>query len=129
MIVRELVTRLGFSVNDTKLKSYERGIGNIKTQADSAANAFRGMFAAFIGFQGLKSLANTADEMQSLEARIGMLPQTVGDAADSFNEISKCSLSGTSISRLLQPSSSSPPQLPGTPANPGALVVALPSAS
>lgn len=89
MIVRELVTKLGFQVDNAKLKGYERGINNIKTQADSAANAFRGMFAAFVGFQGLKSLANTADEMQNLESRIGMLPQTVGSAGEAFDEVAK----------------------------------------
>lgn len=89
MVVRELVTRLGFNVDNNKLKGYERSIGNIKTQADSAANAFRGMFAAFVGFQGLKSLANTADNMQNLEARVSQLPQTVGDSADAVNELAK----------------------------------------
>lgn len=82
-----MITRLGFSVNESQLKGYERGITNIKSRADEAANSFRNMFAAFVGFQGLKSLANTADEMQSIEARIGKLPQTVGTAAESFDAV------------------------------------------
>lgn len=87
MIVRELLTKLGFQTDQATLNKYERSVGNIKSRADEAANSFRNMFAAFIGFQGLKSLANTADEMQSLEARIGKLPQTVGSAADAFDAV------------------------------------------
>jgi len=87
MIVRELLTKLGFQVNDQKLKKYEQSTNNIKRSANDAANAFRGMFAAFVGFQGLQTLANTADTVQSLEARIGMLPQTVGDAGAAFDDV------------------------------------------
>jgi tape measure domain-containing protein len=89
MIVRELVTRLGFSVNDGQMKRYESGVNNIKSSAEGAANSFRNMFAAFVGFSALQSLAKTADSMQSLEARIGMLPQTVGEAGDAFDIIAR----------------------------------------
>lgn len=89
MIVRELVTRLGFSVADGNLKKYESGVNNIKNSAEQAANSFRNMFAAFLGFSALQSLANTADTMQSLEARVGMLPQTVDDAGTAFDTVAK----------------------------------------
>ena len=88
MVVRELLTRLGFAVNDSKLKQYERGTNNIKSSAESAAASFRNMFAAFAGFQAIKSLSQVADKMQSMEARIGMLPQTVGDAGAAFDTVS-----------------------------------------
>ena len=87
MVVRELLTKLGFQTDVATLNKYERSVTNIKSRADEAANSFRNMFAAFVGFQGLKSLANTADEMQSIEARIGKLPQTVGSAAESFDTV------------------------------------------
>lgn len=87
MIVRELVTRLGFAVNDSNLKKYESGVNNIKSSAEGAANSFRNMFGAFLGFSALKSIAHTADTMQSLEARVGMLPQTVGAAGDAFDTV------------------------------------------
>lgn len=87
MVVRELLTRLGFAVNDSKLKQYERGTNNIKSSAESAAASFRNMFAAFAGFQAIKSLSQVADKMQSLEARIGMLPQTVGDTGAAFDVV------------------------------------------
>jgi len=83
------VTRLGFAVNDGNLKKYESGVNNIKNSAEQAANSFRNMFAAFIGISALKSIVNTADHMQSLQARIGMLPQTVGEAADAFDSVAK----------------------------------------
>jgi len=89
MIVRELVTRLGFAVNDGNLKKYESGVNNIKSSAENAANSFRNMFGAFLGLSALKSIATTADTMQSLEARVGMLPQTVGAAGDAFDIIAR----------------------------------------
>lgn len=87
MIVRELVTRLGFSVQDANLKKYESGVNNIKRSAENAASSFRNIFAAFVGFSALKSIANTADQMQSMEARVGMLPQTIGEAGTAFDEV------------------------------------------
>jgi tape measure domain-containing protein len=89
MIVRELVTRLGFSVQDSQLKKYEQGTDNIKKKAEAAAVSFRNIFAAFAGVAAVRSLATIADSMQSLESRIGMLPQTMGDTASAFDEIAK----------------------------------------
>lgn len=87
MIVRELVTRLGFSVQDANLKKYESGVNNIKNSAEAAADSFRNMFAAFLGFSALKSLGDTADKMQSMQARVGMLPQTIGEAGEAFDVV------------------------------------------
>lgn len=87
MIVRELLTRLGFAVNDSQLKKYERGTQNIKQAADGAAESFRNMFLAFASGAALNQLSRTADMMQSLEARVGLLPQTVGDVGDAFDRV------------------------------------------
>ena len=89
MIVRSLLTTLGFQVNESQLNKYERSIGNIKSRADEAANSFRNMFAAFVGFQGLKSLVNVADEFQNIRSRIALMQQTEGEAADTFDIVSK----------------------------------------
>ena len=89
MIVRELLTRLGYAVNETQLNRYQAATNNIRQQADGAAEAFRNMFLAFAGFGAIKSIAKTADDMQSLEARIGMLPQTVTSAADAFDVVAQ----------------------------------------
>ncbi|MBX9771686.1 MAG: tape measure protein [Candidatus Obscuribacterales bacterium] len=87
MIVRELVTRLGFAVNDSQLTKYQRGTENIKRSAEGAAESFRNMFVAFAGFSLLRGISNTADEMQNLEARLAGLPQTVGDVGEAFGEV------------------------------------------
>lgn len=89
MVVRELITRLGFNVQEGQLRKYQQGTENIKRSAEGAADAFRNMFVAFVGFNALRSLANTADQMQSLQARIGLLPQTVGDAGEAFDLVAK----------------------------------------
>jgi len=87
MIVRELLTRLGFSVDQSKLAGYNGAINNIKARAQEAQDSVAGIFSAFAAFASLKSIGKTADEMQSLEARIGMLPQTIGSAGDAFDKI------------------------------------------
>jgi len=87
MIVRELVTKLGFQVDESKMNGYNRKVDNIKNSADAAANSLRGMLAAFVGLSAIKSISDTADKMQSMEARVGMLPQTITSAADAFDTV------------------------------------------
>lgn len=89
MIVRELLTKIGFSVNDANLRKYERSVDNIKESAQQAADAFTSMVAAFAGFAALQSLANVADQMQSIETRLGMLPQSVDGAAAAFDYVAE----------------------------------------
>lgn len=89
MIVRELLTKIGFSVNDANLRKYERGVDNIKESAQQAADAFTGMLAAFAGLAALQGLARVADQMQSLETRLGMLPQSVDGAASAFDYVAE----------------------------------------
>lgn len=87
MVVRELLTRLGFQVQEGDLRRYERGTNNIKRSAEGAADAFRNMFAAFVGVSAIRSLANVADTMQSLQSRVGLLPQTLGDVGTAFDTV------------------------------------------
>jgi len=75
-IVRELITRFGFNVDST-------------TKVESSINRLSGMLSGLAAFASLRALAGVADSMQSLEARIGMLPQTIGDVGAAFNEVSK----------------------------------------
>lgn len=86
-VVRELLTRLGFDVDRASAQKGEQAITRIRDQANDAANMVRGMLAAFVGFQGLKGLANVADTMQSLETRMGMLPQSTEGAAAAFDHV------------------------------------------
>lgn len=98
MIVRELITRLGFSLNQTQLNNAEKGVKRVKDQAEQAATAFRNMAAAVVSFATVKAIINIADEMQNIRTRIGQLPQTVGDAGDAFDEVARrASASGVKI--------------------------------
>lgn len=78
MIVRELITRFGFNVDQTGVNRVEGSI-----------NRLSGMLSGLAAFASLRALSRVADSMQSLEARIGMLPQTIGDVGAAFNEVSK----------------------------------------
>lgn len=89
MVVRDLLVRLGFSLDQSSVRKAEGSIQNIKSAADSAAQSFQAMFAAFVGFSAIKSIAKAADDMQSLEARVSMLPQTVGDTAEAFDMVTQ----------------------------------------
>ena len=97
-VVRDLVTRLGFQVDPRGKARADGAIDGIKKRANDAAVQVRAMLAAFVGFQGLKSIANIADQMQSIEARLGMLPQSADGAAASFEHIAeRASNAGQSI--------------------------------
>jgi tape measure domain-containing protein len=78
MIVRELITKFGFNV-DTSAQS----------RVESSINRISGLLSGIAAFASLRALANVADSMQSLEARIGMLPQTIGNVGDAFNEVAR----------------------------------------
>lgn len=85
--VRELITRLGFQTDTSQLRRYEQSTDNIRRSAEGAATAFQQMFAAFVGFSAIKSIVGIADQMQSLQFRIGELPQTVVTAAQAFDTV------------------------------------------
>lgn len=85
MIVRELITKLGFSLNQSQLNTAERATERLKERANEASNTFRNIVLAIGSFATFKGLVNVADNMQSIRARIGMLPQTIGEAATSFD--------------------------------------------
>jgi tape measure domain-containing protein len=89
MIVRELITRLGFSVDNSALDRVDGRLHRIKGEAESAANAFAAIGAAIAGFAAARGIVAVADMMQSLQARIGMLPQTIGDAAEAFDRVAE----------------------------------------
>lgn len=98
MIVRELITRLGFSLNQSQLNNAERATERVKDRAEQAASAFRNIVAAVASFATVKSIITIGDEMQSIRTRIGQLPQTLGEAGDAFDEVAKrASASGVKI--------------------------------
>jgi tape measure domain-containing protein len=87
MIVRELITKLGFKVDGTTLGQGEKAVDGLRDRADRAADAIRNIFFALAGGAAVKSVIAIGDEMQSLRARIGMLPQTVGDATAALDQV------------------------------------------
>jgi len=89
LIVRELITRLGFSLNQTQLNNAEKATERVKARAEQAAAAFRNIAISIASFATIKNIVSIADEMQSIRTRIGMLPQTMGDAGDAFDEVAK----------------------------------------
>lgn len=94
MIVRELITRLGFSLNQSQLNNAERAAERIRDRAEQAAAAFRNVVAAVASL----AIIRVGDEMQSIRTRIGQLPQTIGDAGEAFDEVAKrASAAGVSI--------------------------------
>ncbi len=98
MIVRELITRLGFSLNQSQLNNAEKGVERVKDSAERAAAAFRNIATAVASFATVKAIINIGDEMQNIRTRIGQLPQTVGDAGDAFAEVAaRASASGVKI--------------------------------
>lgn len=89
MVVRELITRLGFKTDDAQLKKAEQGIDRLKNQANGLSLSFQNIFRGFLGFQAVKSIVQIGDDMQSMRTRIGMLPQTLGDAGDALDNVAK----------------------------------------
>ena len=89
MIVRELITKLGFSVDDAGMRKAEAGVDKIKKQANYAAQALMGVGAALAGAAWAKSAIAIADSMQNVRSRIGMLPQTIGDVGEAFDEVGR----------------------------------------
>jgi tape measure domain-containing protein len=98
MIVRELITRLGFSTNTAQLNNAETATERLKDRAEQAAGAFRNIVAAVASFATVKAIIGIADEMQNIRTRVGQLPQTVGDAGVAFDEVAaRASAAGVKI--------------------------------
>lgn len=98
MIVRELITRLGFATDMRGVRGAEQATQRIQERANSAAAAMRNIFLAIGGTAVVRQLVTIGDAMQSMEARIGMLPQTLGDAGAAFDTVAaRASAGRTSI--------------------------------
>jgi tape measure domain-containing protein len=89
MIVRELITRLGFQVNQQQLTQAEKGVQRVKDGAERMASAVRNAMAVFGGGFAVKALLNTADQMQSFRSRLEMLPQTITDSGEAFDVVAQ----------------------------------------
>lgn len=98
MIVRELITRLGFRFDKAQADKAAQATNALKRQAESTANSFRTLATTLVSAFAVQRLVAVADEMQNIRSRIGMLPQTVGDVGAAFDEAAKhASAAGVSI--------------------------------
>lgn len=88
MVIRELLIRLGLTGSDTVGRGLDRVDGKVDKTIQSFS-ALGGVLATVFGAVTISNIAKTADSMQSFEARIGMLSQTVTDSATAFDEVAK----------------------------------------
>lgn len=98
MIVRELITRMGFGLDQASLNNVEKGTQRVKDRANEAASAFRNVVVAFASVATVRAIINIADEMQNVRSRIAQLPQTIGEVGAAFDVIAAhASASGMKI--------------------------------
>lgn len=88
MVIRELLIRLGLTGSDTVGKGLDKVDGKVDKTIQSF-NALGGVLATVFGAVTISNIAKTADTMQSLESRVGLLPQTVGDVGEAFDAVAK----------------------------------------
>lgn len=78
MIVRELVTRLGFQTDTNSLQKYESAVDGAKRSTERAASAMKAAFG-LIGVAGIaafgRKLAEVGDRINTLQARLASLSQ------------------------------------------------------
>lgn len=78
MIVRELVTRLGFQTDTASLQKYEGAVDQAKRSTEKAASAMKAAFA-LVGVAGLaafgRKLAEVGDRINTLKDRLKSLSQ------------------------------------------------------
>lgn len=78
MIVRELVTRLGFQTDTHSLQKYEGAVDQAKRSTEKAASAMKAAFA-LVGVAGLaafgRKLAEVGDRINTLKDRLKSLSQ------------------------------------------------------
>lgn len=88
MVIRELLIRLGLTGSDSVGRGLDRVDGKVDKTIQSF-NALGGVLATVFGAVTISNIAKTADEMQSLEARIGMLPQTITTGGEAFDTVAQ----------------------------------------
>lgn len=88
MVIRELLIRLGLNGGAQVNRELDKVDGGVNKTMQSFS-ALGGVIAGVFGALTISNIAKTADTMQSLESRIGLLPQTVGDVGAAFDEVAK----------------------------------------
>lgn len=80
--------RLGLNGGAQVNRELDKVDGGVNKTMQSFS-ALGGVIAGVFGALTISNIAKTADTMQSLESRIGLLPQTVGDVGAAFDEVAK----------------------------------------
>ncbi|CAI2787769.1 Phage-related minor tail protein [Serratia ficaria] len=88
MVIRELLIKLGLNGGAQVNRELDRVDSGVNKTMQSF-NALGGVIAGVFGALTISNIAKTADTMQYLESRIGLLPQTVGDVGAAFDEVAK----------------------------------------
>lgn len=86
MIVRELITRLGFSIDDAKLKNYEAR-AHRATESFSAMSGVFGAVVAGMAAVGIGQIAKISDEWSNMEARIGNTTKSMEEQTAVMDQI------------------------------------------
>lgn len=86
MIVRELLTRLGFTIDDAKLKNYEAR-AHRATESFSAMSGVFGAVIAGMAAVGVGQIARISDEWSNMESRIGLVTKSAEEQAKVTEEI------------------------------------------
>lgn len=87
MIVRELLTRLGWSVDTAGAQKYDNALNKVNRQAMAVTTTLQGMMAAAAAAFSVSAIGKTLDAASSLEAQIAQLPQTIKSSGDAFNDV------------------------------------------
>ena len=87
MVVRELLTKIGFNLDNGSLNRAESATNRLKKKAQDTADSFKNILLGYFGVQAVKSLVMVGDEVQSIEARLSMLPQATDGAAAAFDHL------------------------------------------
>ena len=72
MIVRELLTSLGFKIDNSSLKKYDKMLDGTKKQAENLTN-LAGMLRGVAAGLTIKAIADISDEMTNAYTRVAMV--------------------------------------------------------
>lgn len=87
MTVRELLVRMGFTMDQAKAKQAEATIEGIKNKATSAVNVIAGIGAALGVAFGLDRIKDIADEWTNIDSRIGLVTNSAEEHKQALDAV------------------------------------------
>lgn len=88
MIIRDLLVRLGLT-GEREVESGLKGINGSAQATVNTMNVLGGVLAGVFSALTISNIAKTADGMQSLEARLNNMPQTLNNGAEAFDAVAQ----------------------------------------